>query len=88
MAFAPQMQPVCSSLINTHILHSASFAYLFAFLHDLDLLIPHVQHLLQDAGAAVQCCIFRLQAAHLLSQLLNLLMKVLDLGLRGVCATA
>ncbi len=40
-------------------------AHLLALLHDLDLLIAHVQPLLQDGGAAVQRSILSLQAAHL-----------------------
>lgn len=51
-----------------------SASYLLALLHDLYLLIPHVQHLLKYAGTAMQRSILRLQAADLRGKLLNLLM--------------
>jgi len=58
-------------------------AHLLALLHDLNLLISHVQHLFQDGRAAVQCSVLCLQAANLLGKLFNLLVQVLDFGLQG-----
>ena len=63
-----------------------SVTHLLALLHDLDLLVAHVQHLLQDGGAAVQRSVFCLEVANLLGQLLDLLVKVLDLGLHSSIA--